>query len=56
MHKPDIGSCGYYQDRFSREITDGIPIEPTKPIEPLWKSIVAGVFLILFMAVVIVVF
>ncbi len=42
--------------RFAREITDGIKLEPTKAIEPLWKSIAAGIGLMLFIALIVVLF
>lgn len=54
--RPIIGIVANEQMRFAREITDGIRIEPSPPLEPLWKSIVAGALTALAIVIVIVVF
>lgn len=40
---PSIVGVDYrHQHKFSREISDGLPLEKTPPLSPAWKDWLAG--------------
>lgn len=43
-----VGVTHEYQHRYAREITDGLPLEPTQPVESWGKTFVAALGIIVF--------
>jgi len=55
MRAPVYATTCEHPYRFARSRSDGLPLEKSKPVAPLWKDILAGVLTMFAIAVVVVV-
>lgn len=55
LRAPVYATTNEWQHRFSRGISDGIPLEKTPAIEPLWKAWAAAALTFLTIAIFVVI-
>ena len=52
LRAPVYATTAEFPHRFSRSLSDGLPLEKTKPIEPMWHSVLAGILTFIAIAIV----
>lgn len=55
LRAPVYATTAEFPQRYARARTDGLPLEKTKPIEPMWHSVVAGVLTFLAIAILVII-
>lgn len=52
LRAPVYATTAEFPQKFSRTRSDGLPLEKTKPIEPMWHSVLAGLLTLFAIAIV----
>jgi hypothetical protein len=55
LRAPVYATTAEFPQRYARTRTDGLPLEKTPPIEPMWHSVLAGLLTLFAIAIMVII-